>query len=105
MFLFLNCEFAIFTYSSLGILYLYGFGFSHHLDIISLIGKEICFFLIFPGHQGDVAKVEMLPNQGGFSLSHCLRDDLSLLDLFPSFYLSLPYFLYFFKHRTQSGCS
>ena len=36
----------------------------------------------------------MLPNQGGFSLSHCLRDDLSLLDLFPSFYLSLPHTFY-----------
>ena len=33
VFLFLNCEFAIFTFSSLGILNLYGFGFSHHLDI------------------------------------------------------------------------
>lgn len=54
----------------------------------------------FPGHQGDVAKVEILPNQG-VSLSHCLRDDLSLLDLSLHF-ISLPYFLYFFKHRTES---
>lgn len=46
------------------------------------------FLSDFPGHQGDVAKVEILPNQGGVFFVHCLRDDLSLLDLFPSFYLS-----------------
>ena len=42
VFLFLNCEFTIFTYFSLGKLNLYGFGFSHHLDItVSLLGKEM----------------------------------------------------------------
>jgi len=60
--------------------------FSHHIDItVSFPGKEVCFFLIFPGHLGDAAEVGMLPNQGSFSWSHCLRKDLSLLALLPSF--------------------
>ena len=66
-----------------------------HIIYVSLpLSLEVrCFFLIFHGHQRDIAEVGRLLIQGSFSSSNCFRDDLSLLDLFPSFYFSLIYYV------------
>ena len=79
-----------FTYFTLGVLNLYGFSY-HTCITASVLGNKICFFLIFPGHQRDITEVGRLLIQGSFPSSNCFRDDLSFLDLFPSFYFSLTF--------------
>ena len=69
---------------------------------------EIFFLLFFSGHLGDATGVGLLMEEGKFSLFHCPRAHLSLLDIFPLnlpisiAFLSLSFF-FFVSHAFNSS--